>query len=81
MDFRFHTGRLEVFTRKDEATGEDIRFLRGVASDDKIDRHGERFSKNALARFASYSWIVSFPHPSYKIFACARRRFDFPNFW
>ena len=52
VDFRFHTGRLEVFTRKDEATGEDIRFLRGVASDDKIDRHGERFSKNALARMA-----------------------------
>ncbi|OGH60558.1 MAG: hypothetical protein A3G34_10515 [Candidatus Lindowbacteria bacterium RIFCSPLOWO2_12_FULL_62_27] len=51
VDFRFHTGQVEIFTKQDEQ-GNELRFLRGVASDDKIDRHGERFSKNALARMA-----------------------------
>ncbi len=51
VDFRFHTGQVEIFTKQDEL-GNEMRFLRGVASDDKIDRHGERFSKNALARMA-----------------------------
>jgi len=51
VDFRFHTGQVEIFTKQD-GQGNEMRFLRGVASDDKIDRHGERFSKNALARMA-----------------------------
>lgn len=48
-DFRFYTGALQIFEKKD-ADGNPVKFIRGVASDDKPDRHGERFSRKALAR-------------------------------
>lgn len=48
MDFRFHA-TIKAYTEKDEA-GNEIRFIRGVASDDQIDRQGERFSTRAVQR-------------------------------
>ncbi len=48
IDFRFHA-TLKAYTEKDEA-GNEVRFIRGVASDDRIDRQGERFSTRAVQR-------------------------------